>query len=86
MGCGCSSGACDGSIGISRGSDALAVVIMKALWEVVGEVVVMAVWKSMLPPLSMPMTPDSCKQVHLWHVQGFPWEYHPNGGNYDVVR
>ena len=40
---------------------------------------------AMRPPLSMPLAPNNCRQIHQWRVQGFPRKAHTNGGNYDGV-
>ena len=36
--------------------------------------------------LTTSLTLDNCWQIHLWRDPGFPWEAHPQGGNYDWVK
>ena len=30
-------------------------------------------------PLSMPLAPDNCRQIHMWRVRGFPLGSPPEG-------
>ena len=41
---------------------------------------------ALTPPLSTPLAPGNCGQIHMWRVRGFPLEAHPKGGNYDGVE
>ena len=31
------------------------------------------------PPLSTPLAPDNCRQIHMWRVRGFPLGSQPEG-------
>ena len=34
---------------------------------------------AMTPPLSTPLAPDNCRQIHMWRVRGFPLGSPPEG-------